>query len=313
MKVLVTGAAGFVGRYVLSELTKWQYQVFATVFRDERISEAIPVPLNIMDSNQTRAAVREIKPDAVVHLAAQSKVSASWNDPVAAIEINTIGTINLINGIKKHSPHAKVVVAGSSEEYGLAGKTGQILTEYSPCQPQNPYAVSKFAAGQISMQIARKHGLKLYYMRPFNHFGPGQPAGFMISDFCSQIAQIEQGLKEPCLKVGDLSAQRDFTHVTDVTKAYQAVLASNLDPGIYNICSGVTRSAREILDFLVSHSAVPIKISIDHERFRPSEVPIFYGSAEKLHESTGWHPTCNFYDSLIETLNWWRRQIAVRE
>jgi GDP-4-dehydro-6-deoxy-D-mannose reductase len=308
MRVLVTGAAGFVGNHLVAALVKRRHEVFGAVFRNEQASAATPVLLDITDKRQTCEALRRLNPDAVVHLAAQSKVSLAWEEPAVAVEINTVGTINLMLGIRNYSPAAKIVIAGSSEEYGLTGKAGEALTELSPCLPNNPYAVSKYAAGQIAGQIARRAALKLYYMRPFNHFGPGQPCGFIISDLCSQIAGIEKGHKNCCLEVGDLSARRDFTYIDDIVAAYLTVLNADIEPGTYNICSGIARSGQEILEFLTTHAAVPLKISADHRRFRPSEIPLFCGSSQKLQHCTGWRPTSDFHGSLLATLDWWRRR-----
>lgn len=307
MKVLVTGAGGFVGSHLVAELISRRHDVFATGFPTSNLPETMLIPLDIADRRQTGEVLCQVRPDAVVHLAAQSKIALAWEEPAAAVETNTVGTINLIAALKEHSPHAKIIIAGSSEEYGLTGQTGQLLTENSPCRPHNPYAVSKLAAGQIGAQLARRAGLSLYHLRPFNHFGPGQPPGFIISDFCSQLARIERGLQAPRLEVGDLSAQRDFTYIADIVAAYAAVLESGPEPGIYNVCSGLTRSGQEILEFLTRQASVPVEVRVDPGRFRPAEVPVFRGSAEKLRQSTGWRAGSAFYPSLLKTLEWWRR------
>nr|WP_242825003.1 GDP-mannose 4,6-dehydratase [Dehalobacter sp. DCA] len=144
------------------------------------------------------------------------------------------------------------------------------------------------------------------YARPFNHFGPGQPRGFIVSDFASQIAQVEQGLMDNVIRVGDLGAKRDFTDVRDVVNAYALLMEKEVEPGIYNICSGSPRSAREILEFLIEGAKVPVHFQVDQERYRSSEVPFFVGSAEKIKKAVSWKINKDFFESLTETLGWWR-------
>jgi GDP-4-dehydro-6-deoxy-D-mannose reductase len=134
----------------------------------------------------------------------------------------------------------------------------------------------------------------------------------VISDFASQVARIEKGLIEPVIRVGDLSTRRDFTAVSDMVRAYAMLLESNLESGVYNICSGIPRQIKAILDFIVSRAKVPVQVEIDAERFRPSEVPLFVGSAEKIQKLTGWQPELDFEEAIIETMDWWREQTAIQ-
>lgn len=312
MKILVIGAGGFVGKHLISALHNKKHQVIATVKHvaaNHKQNEQI-IAMDITNPESVYETLVKIKPEAIINLAAQSMVGLSWENPALTLEVNTIGTINLIKAVKQAVPQALLVTIGSSEEYGLTGKLGLPLTEDQPCRPQNPYAISKFAAGQIAMQLAKKHDLKIVHLRPFNHFGPGQQEGYVVSDFASQVARIEHGLCPPVIKVGDLNARRDFTDVRDVVEAYTLLLDHYSEPGIYNVCSGVARSPQAILDILLNNTAIAIKVEQDRERFRPAEVPLFVGSAAKLYQLTGWQPKRNFQDSVIETLDWWRAKIV---
>lgn len=313
MRVLVTGAGGFVGTYLLKELVIRDHQVFAgtrntrSVF-DDSIYELY---LNLFDKVSIENIIKEIKPDGIIHLAAQSNVKISWDDPINTFNINTIGTLNLIDAICKYSPLTKLLTIGSSEEYGLSAKSGSPLTEEAPCLPQNPYAISKYSMGSLAIQIAQKSNINIIHVRPFNHFGPGQKEGFVISDFASQIARLELQDK-PFINVGNLEAIRDFTDVSDVVDAYISLLENDVDPGIYNVCSGEPREVREILNYLLEEARIDIKVKVDLNRYRPAEIPIFIGSYEKIKKSTGWVPKRNFNRSITETLDWWRQQVNLK-
>ncbi len=308
-RILVTGACGFVGGHLVSRLVRAGHQLTAAIQNpacqfDPTVQK---ITFDLTQPAEVLAAVKDSRPDVILHLAAQSMVMKSWEEPVDTLKVNTLGPLYLLEAMRKMQG-IQLITIGSSDEYGLAGKIGIPLTEEIPCQPQNPYAVSKFAAGQLVMQLASKWALQVMHLRPFNHFGPGQRAGYVVSDFCSQIARIEKGALKPELVVGDLSAQRDFTDVRDVIEAYATVAERGLPTGIYNICSGQPRRVSDILDFLLHEAKTPICVKVDPERLRPSDVPLFIGSAEKLRKVIGWEPTHDFFQSLRDTLGWWRSQ-----
>ncbi|MBP2628350.1 MAG: NAD-dependent epimerase/dehydratase [Firmicutes bacterium] len=311
MRVLVTGAGGFVGGYLVSALADRGHHIVAGGIQDSNCKLAREIEtlnFDITDYQRLTKIIGKIKPDAIIHLAAQSMVQRAWEEPGSTIAVNTIGTINLIKAVTEHVPGAKIINIGTSEEYGLTGGNSEPLEEHYDCLPQNPYAVSKLAAGQIALQLAKKDHLNIVHVRPFNHFGPGQRRGYAVSDFAAQVAQIEKRLCPPVINVGDLSAQRDFTDVRDVIEAYITLLEKNVETGIYNVCSGQPRSINGILNFLIEQSRVPITIQIDREKLRPSDVPLFVGSASKIKKAVGWEPRRVFEDSLLETLEWWRKQ-----
>lgn len=311
MRVLVTGAGGFVGKHLVSRLVNKGHQVFAGLRQGEgRFDSPVStVFLDLVDASKIDKIVEAVKPDGLIHLAAQSMVKIAWQDPANTLLINTVGTINLINSVKLHAPNAKIITVGSSEEYGVTAKKGEPLTEEDACFPQNPYATSKLAMGQVVLQLAKKDQLNIIHVRPFNHFGPGQQEGFVVSDFASQISRIENDLLPPVMKVGDLSAKRDFTDVRDVIEAYVHLLEKPVESGVYNVCSGFPQAISDILNMLLQKANLPIEVQIDSERFRPSEVPVFIGSSDKIRQATGWRPKRNFEESLFETLEWWRKQV----
>lgn len=313
MKVLVTGATGFVGNHLIHELLKKNHEVFAGTrnFYKSDSNEVKFLALNIENKDEVRNALLTSKPDAIIHLAAQSNVPYAWENPVSTVNTNILGTLNLVTLVSQITPNTKIISVGSSEEYGISAKVYESLDEQVECLPQNPYASSKLSAGQIALQLSKKHDIKLIHTRPFNHFGSGQRKGFAISDFASQIAEIEAGLREPKIYVGNLSTFRDFTDVRDVAKAYVMLMESNIDNGIFNISSGKARQLLNILNQLIEMSHKNIEISVDTNKFRPSEVNKFVGDSTKIKNAVGWSILHNFEDSLKDTLNWWRSQITV--
>lgn len=308
MRILVTGAGGFVGKHLVDLLQQRGHQVYAGFYSRENLFDhrVTNIKLDVLDMNYVAGVLKDIQPDGIVHLAAQSNVKVSWESPTLTTQMNIVSLINIMEGMKIACPKAKLLSIGSSEEYGSAGRTGEILTEDSPCQPQNPYAVSKYAAGQLALQLGAKDHINVAHVRPFNHFGPGQHLGFVVSDFSSQIVQIERGNIEPILKVGNLGSYRDFTDVRDIVRAYAMLLESEFNTGIYNICSETPREINSILNSLVRNANVHIEVQIDPNKFRTIDVPMYRGSSEKLRRVITWEPTMEFESSLVETLNWWR-------
>jgi len=310
VKVLVTGADGFVGGYLLKLLSGLGHKPVAAVHRAGHLpAGSAGVAFDISSSTETEKALKQIKADGIIHLAAQSKVKASWAEPATTLLINTIGSVNLVTTIARFAPATKLILIGSGEEYGLAAKSGNPLTEEAACLPQNPYSSSKLAMGQVALQLARRDNLKVIHARPFNHFGPGQLEGYVVSDYAAQVARIEKGLIPPVIKVGDLSSSRDFTDVRDVIRAYVLLLEKELESGIYNVCSGIPREIKGILELLISYARVKVAVEVDPERFRPSEVPVFIGSADKIRQAAGWFAERSFKESVLETLEWWRGKV----
>jgi len=303
LKVLVTGAQGFVGRYLVQALVEHGHVVVTAGHR-------CAYDIDLTDGLAVHRCMEDVRPDAVVHLAAVSNVPYAWEHPAQTVDVNVRASIYTLEAFAKVRPLGTFLFVGSSDAYGLAAKAERPLVETDACQPQNPYAISKLCAEQMMLQLGRRLGVRVLATRSFNHFGPGQAKGFVVSDFASQIAAIERGEQSPVLRVGDLSAARDFTYVTDVVAAYVALLETpEAAPGIYNVCSGETHDIYEVLDGLLQFSLAKITVEKDPERFRPSEVPRFVGSAKKLQEATGWRPRVPFLEGLGRVLEDWRQRV----
>lgn len=309
-RVLVTGSGGFVGRHLCAHLEAQGFEVFGC---DRVVSDAPGEHhvCDITDGASVEETVQWAQPfDFVVHLAAITFVPEAVQSPTQVTEVNLQGTIRLVEALRTLAPKARLVFVGSSEVYGPPRFSP--VTEEHPLCPANPYAISKAAADQYCQFCSESHGMDIVRMRPFNHSGPGQSKQFVLSSFARQIAEIERGEGEPVLKVGDLGAARDFMHVDDVVRAYEAAFLHGRAGEAYNICSGASHRIGDALEALVDLTKVEIRIEVDPERLRPIDVPEIRGSHEKFSTDTGWKPTIPFDRLLEELLDYWRRANPTR-
>lgn len=317
MKALITGVTGFVGSHLASFLRDEGVEVIGTcrnrsnqqdadpydaeLFKDVRLFEC-----ELRDAAAVDAVLAAERPDYLFHLAAQSFVPASWASPSDTIHNNVAGQVNLLDSIRRHGLPTKVLVAGSSEEYGEVHADELPVTEFNPLRPMNPYAISKIAQDFLAMQYYRQYGVPIVRMRTFNHIGPRQNEHFVTSSFAKQIAEIEKGLRPPVLYVGNLEAQRDFTDVRDVVRAYWLAIQYGVPGECYNIASGRSRSIGSLLQQLLSLSPIAVTIEQDAPRMRPSDVPIVIGDAAKFSSLTGWQPEIPIETTMQEVLDYWR-------
>jgi len=249
--------------------------------------------IDLDDPKTIRDALEASRPNAVFHLAAQTFVPESLTSPEATYRANVIGTANVAGAIREYAAaggeRPRLLFTSSAEVYGCREPQEFPLHESLDVRPANPYAASKAAAEAILTGEYRSYGLDVVIARAFNHIGPGQNDRFAVPAFATQLARIARGAP-PLLLVGNVDAARDFLDVRDVVRAY-AALARDGKPGeIYNVCSGAAVTIRDVLRELVSIAYVPVEIREDPARLRPSDVPIFVGSAQKLHDRTGWKP-----------------------
>ncbi len=302
MKALITGSRGFVGPYLRAELENHQYQVIGldlqaddqTMQGDLRNAEAV---MQIID---------QVKPDLIFHLAAMADVGKSWKSPALTMELNIISSINLMEAVRlKGRPEIRMVMVGSSDQYGNLGAAGESVSEETEMKPQSPYAISKRAQEEMARLYCRSYGMKICMTRSFNHGGAGQRPGFMIPDFASGIVRVEQGEAKELL-VGNLSSKRDFTHVKDMVRAYRLIAEKGHSGEVYNVGSGKTWSAQEILNRLRGMAKCAIPVKQDPSRMRPSDTPVICCDHSKLTRDTGWEPTLDIEDILKDTLNYYR-------
>jgi GDP-4-dehydro-6-deoxy-D-mannose reductase len=312
MKTLIVGGAGFVGAHLIQRLTSKGKDVEATCLENERIDAPIPAHIaDIRDSESIGRLIAEIKPDAIFHLAALSSVAQSWQEPSMTIDINVKGVVNLLDAVRKESHACRVILIGSGEQYGAIGPDDVPIKEDVKFSPGNIYAVTKAAQDMIGDVYAKAYNMDIIRVRAFNHIGPGQSPQFVVSDFCRQVAMIENGLSEPTLRVGNLSSKRDFTDVRDVVRAYDLLCERGKSGEAYNVGSGAAIEIRAILDTILSLSNKKINVEIDRNKFRPIDVPIIEADTRKLREATGWTPKYDLRGTLEATLEYWRARVRV--
>jgi len=289
----VTGAAGFAGPHLLALLGD-----AATPARGE---------LDLLDAAAVTAYVREQRPAAVFHLAAQASVGRSWEDPGETLRDNLDMTLNLLEAVRREAPSAPVLLVGSGEIYGAPERLP--VAEDAPLRPQNPYAVSKAACDLLGGQYADAHGLRVVRTRTFNHAGPGQSEEYVVGTLTRQVAAAELSeADEAVLRLGNLEAARDFTDVRDVVRAYAAAI--ELPAGAYNVCSGRSVTVASLVDLLGRVARVDVRAEVDPERVRAHEVPEVRGSADRLRSATAWQPEIPLERTLADALAAWRERLS---
>jgi GDP-4-dehydro-6-deoxy-D-mannose reductase len=317
MRVLITGITGFAGSHLAEFCLSKGVEVYGTIrwrSRTENIRDVKDkvnlIECDLRDASSVLTTIEKVKPDYIFHLAAQSFVPTSWRAPAETFSTNIIGQVNLFEAVREVGISPKIQIACSSEEYGLVYEDEVPIKETNPLRPLSPYAVSKVAQDLMGYQYFMSYKMPIVRTRAFNHEGPRRGEVFVTSNFAKQIVEIEKGLREPTIYVGNLEAKRDFSDVRDVVKAYWLALEKGEPGEVYNIASGKAITIREMLDILLSLSKVSnIKVKQDPARMRPSDVPILQGDFSKFHEKTGWEPTIPFEKTLEDLLNYWREKV----
>lgn len=313
-RVLVTGVTGFAGSHLVDYLlTRGDCEIFGILrwrSRTENIEHLGDrlslLECDLRDASSTRDTLEKVLPDYIFHLAAQSFVPTSWSAPTESLTTNVLGQVNLFEAVRRLGLKCRIQLACSSEEYGMVFPNEVPIKETNPLRPLSPYAVSKVAQDMLGYQYWMSWKVDSVRTRGFNHEGPRRGPVFVASDFAKQIADIEKGRKAPVLSVGNLEAQRDFTDVRDMVKAYWLAL-EKCEPGeVYNICSGKAWKIQKVLDHLLALSKAKIEVKLDPARLRPSDVPILLGDYSKFHAATGWEPTIPFERTLEDMLEYWR-------
>jgi GDP-4-dehydro-6-deoxy-D-mannose reductase len=307
--ILVTGAAGFVGGYLIDLLRAGGSAVVAWQRAGGRAPAAATSGItwravDLLDPAAVHRAIAELRPTAVYHCAGAAHVGLSWGETARTLAINVRGTHNLLEGLRRAGLGARVVIPGSAMVYAAADRA---LTEDDPLVPQSPYALSKLAQEMAGMR-ANLDGLHVTIARAFNHMGPRQDPFFAASGFARRIADIEAGRWEPEIAVGNLDARRDLTDVRDTIRAYRLILERGTPGRAYNVCSGHAITIRELLDRLLARARVPIRVRVDEARLRPNDVPLLLGDPTRIRTELGWRPEIPLDRTLDDLLDDWRKR-----
>jgi len=316
MKALITGITGFVGSHLAEYLLSYGYEVYGLVRWRSRMENIetirdriVLLDSDIKDASSVKEAIRKIQPDQIYHLAGQSFVLSSFTIPAETFLTNVMGELNIFEAVREVKCETLILVAGSSEEYGLVYEKELPINETNPLRPLSPYAVSKVAQDLLGFQYFKSYGMKIIRTRAFNHTGPRRGEVFVTSNFAKQIAEIEKGKKEPVLWVGNLEAERDFTDVRDIVKGYHLALLKGEPGEVYNLCSGYAWKISKILEYLLSLSKVKLEIKTDPSRLRPSDVMRLLGDGNKFRRKTGWKSEIPLEKTMEDLLNYWRAKV----
>lgn len=318
MNILITGITGFAGSHLAEHILKnhpddkifgivrWRSRMDNIVHIQDKITM---IEADLKDPVSLQKCLAEVRPHWIFHLAAQSFVPTSWVCPAETFAINAMGQINLFEAVLNLKLSPRIQIAGSSEEYGFVNPDEVPMKELNPLRPLSPYAVSKVAQDLLAYQYFKSYGLETVRTRGFNHTGPRRGDVFICSNFAKQIVEIEKEVRKPVIYVGNLEAQRDFTDVRDMVKAYWLSLEKGESGDVYNIGSGKTYRMQEILDILLSLSKASVTVEVDPKRLRPSDVAILLSDSSKFRSQTGWKPEIPLEKTLQDLLNHWRERI----
>jgi GDP-4-dehydro-6-deoxy-D-mannose reductase len=313
--ILVTGAGGFAAPHLIAHLESEGDSPIVALGRAARRPHRLPatadyLQVDLADAASTKQAVRQVNPTQVYHLAAQSSVADSLANPLATLTNNVAIQVNLLAALVALGTAPRVLIVGSSEQYGLVRTDERPLPETTELRPLNPYAVSKIAQDLLGYQYFQSHRLPVVRARPFTHIGPGQEPRFVTPAFARQVARIEAGLQPPVLRVGNLDAERDISDVRDVVRGYRLLLRDGEPGEAYNLGSGRLVSIQSLLDQLLALSSVEVRVERDPARLRPSDAPPQLADCRKIERQAGWRPYCTLTDSLRAVLQDWRTRVA---
>jgi GDP-4-dehydro-6-deoxy-D-mannose reductase len=292
-KAIVIGSEGFVGRHLSDYLLANGWEAKGFNLRHGQ---------NILNYEQVRNILDIERPDVIFHLAAQAYVPESFIDPKRAFEVNTIGSLNLLQAIRQLGLKTTVHLAGTSEEYGDGD-----VNEESKLQPKSPYAISKVAMDYLGQLYNNAYNMHVVVTRAFNHTGPGRGEQYAESSFAKQIIEAKMG-RVTKVEHGNLESVRVYTDVRDIVRAY--VMAIDLPSGVYNISSSRAVTMQQVMDILISKSGIEIETCINQSLCRPADFSFKVPDCKKFRDATGWEPEISLQDTLGDLLDYWQEKLS---
>ena len=308
MKCLITGFNGFCGKHLANLFEEKIYGlsrfISDTFFRN--YPNAFFYQCDLTDASRTHHVIQEIEPDCIFHLAAESSVASSFDNPADLMNNNIASQINIFEAVRSLELDTRILIAGSSEEYGLVSEDDIPVNETCSFNPLSTYAVSKVSQDMLAYQYHKSYDMDIVRVRSFNLTGPGRPHSYALSSFAYQIAQIEKRSQKGIISVGNLEAKRDYTDVRDAVKGYLQLAQKAESGSVYNLCSGKAYSLKDLLDILISFSTADIDVKVDPDKFRPSDIPVMKGDNTKIKNDIGWASSIPIHTTLLDLLNYWR-------
>ncbi len=295
--MLVTGAAGFAGGYVMERLARAGTPAVGWSRHD----------VDLLDREAVRARIRDLRPSAIYHCAGAPHVAHSWSDTTHPLRSNVLATHNLFDAVRRAGMACRVLVTGSATVYRDSPAP---IDEGGALEPSSPYGLSKLAQEQLAIRAMAEDGIDIVVTRSFNHTGPRQRPSFAAPAMALQLALVEAGRAEPVIRVGNLDALRDITDVRDTIRAYELLMARGRAGVPYTVCSGVARAIGTVLDGLRARARVPVQVTVEPSRFRRNDTPVLVGDPARLQSDTGWRPEISFEQMLDDLLDYWRSQVA---
>ncbi len=315
-RILITGINGFVGSHMVDRLleSEPEAQIFGLMKVNARLrnikdilDQITRIEGDLTDPLSMWNVIEQSQPDEIYHLGALSWVSPSWNMPSAYLQVNAIGTVNLLEAVRRAKLNPRILVSCTPEEFGNVPPEELPITEHSEIAPVNHYAASKVAQDAVCQSYFASYNFNIIRTRAFNHEGPRRDISGALASFAWQIAKIECRQQKPVIEVGNLEAQRNFTHVKDMARAYHLAVKHCVHGELYLIGSQNIYTIKECLEKLISLSTTDnITYQVVPERLRPTELRYLIGDCSKFCELTGWKPEISFDQMLADILNYWR-------
>jgi GDP-4-dehydro-6-deoxy-D-mannose reductase len=305
-KVLIFGIGGFVGHYLAQEFLNAGYEVYGSdVNQPAGLLDNVEFyKADLMNGENVLGLISSINPDMIINLAAISSVGASWGMPQTTIMVNVVGALNIMEAARKQEKKPKVMFIGSSEEYEVSDEP---ISEDTKLNANNPYGISKVTQESFAKLYREQYDIKVYCVRPFNHTGVGQRDSFVLPSFCKQAAEIEKSGRPGVIKVGNLAAKRDFSHVKDIVRAYRMIIENDDCSKIYNVGSGEAHGLDEMLDFIVGLSSQRIEVEVEPSRVRPVDTPVICCDRHLIEKELGWKPEYTVFDALKEMFDEYKK------